>query len=228
MLGSVQGVVVQTSRSASRQRPHPGPLPKRQSGDTKRKPHEHARIGHFAIALADFAGTQGRAALGPPPDDFVALVEQAAVEEVFQRPPHAFDVALMEGDVGLVEVNPEAEPLGQLLPLLGVAEDAFDALADERLDAVGLDFLLGMDAQFLADLDLDGQTVRIPAGLALAEVSAHGLIAGKKILDRPGQAVARMGQSIGRGRAFVEDERRAPALGRPAIFRKSPALSRIG
>ena len=138
------------------------------------------------------------------------LVEQAAIEQGFQRPPDALDVALMEGDVGLVQVDPEAEPLGQLLPLLGVAKDALDALADERLDAVGLDFFFRVDAQFLADLDFDRQAVRVPAGLALAEVAAHGLVAGKEVLDRPGQAVAGMGQAVGRRRAFVEDKRRPP------------------
>ena len=63
-------------------------------------------------------------------------------------------------------MDPEAQPLGELLPLPGVAEDAFHALVNERLDAVGLDLVLGVDAQFLADLDLDGQAVRVPAGLA--------------------------------------------------------------
>ena len=62
----------------------------------QRKPHVDARIGHFAIALADFAGAEGRAALGPPPDDLVPLVEQPAIEQIFQRPPDAFDVALVD------------------------------------------------------------------------------------------------------------------------------------
>ena len=94
--------------------------------------------------------------------------KQAAVEEVLQRPPDALDVALVEGDVGLVQMDPEAQPLGQVLPLLHVAEDALHAAVDERLDAVGLDLFLGVDAQFLADLDLDRQAVGVPAGLAVA------------------------------------------------------------
>ena len=154
----------------ARQRPgRGGPDEQRRVGLVdQRKPHIHARIGHFAVALADFARAERRAALGPPPDDLVSLVEQPAVEQVLQRPPDAFDVALMVGDVGLVQIDPEAEPLGQPLPLLRVAKDALQALVDERLDAVGFDLFLRVDAQFLADLDLDRQAVRVPAGLALA------------------------------------------------------------
>ena len=107
-------------------------------------------------------------------------------------------------------MDPEAEPFGQFFPLAHVAENALDALVDERLDAECLDFLLGVDAQLLADLDLDRQAVRVPAGLALAEVSAHGLVTGEQVLDRAGEAVAGVRQAVGGRRAFVEDERRAP------------------
>ena len=82
---------------------------------------------------------------------------------------------------------------------------------DERLDAVGFDLFLGVDAQFLADLDLDRQAVRVPAGLALAQLAAHGAVAGEQVLDRPGEAVAGMRQAVGRGGAFVEHEAGAPA-----------------
>jgi hypothetical protein len=84
---------------------------------------------------------------------------------------------------------------------------------DERLDAVGLDFLFGVDAQFLADLDLDRQAVGVPAGLAVAAEAPHGLVAGEQVLDRPGQAVARMRQSVGRRRTFIEYERAARGVG---------------
>ena len=91
----------------------------------QRKAHVHARVGDFAVALADFAALRARAALGPPPDDLVALVEQPAVEQVLERPPDAFDVALVVGDVGLVQVDPEAEPLGEPLPLLACSARRF-------------------------------------------------------------------------------------------------------
>ncbi len=112
----------------------------------------------------------------------------------------------MISDVGLVEVEPKADAFGEPFPLLHVAPDARLAFMNERLDAVRLDLFLRVDAQFLADLDLDRQAVRIPAGLAFTKESAHGAIAREEIFDGPGEAVARVRHPVGGGGAFVEDE----------------------
>ena len=143
----------------------------------------------------------------------MALVEQTAIEQILQRPPDALDVSLVVGDISFFEVDPEPEPLGQVFPLLGVAEDAFETLVDEPFDAVLFDLFLAVDAQFFADLDLDGQPVRVPAGLPVAAVSPHGLVAGKQVLDSPSKAMARVRQAVGRRRAFVEDIRRGVGPG---------------
>ena len=63
-----------------------------------------------------------------------------------------------------------------------------------------------VNAQFLADFDLDGQPVRIPARFALAEVSPHRAVAREEVLDRAGQAVPGMRQAVGRRRTFEKDE----------------------
>ena len=141
----------------------------------------------------------------------MALVEQTLVEELGERPPHALHERLVVGDVGLGEIDPEADPLRESLPLLHVPPDALLALVDERLDAVGLDLCLGVNAEFLADLDLDGQPMGVPAGLALAVLAPHGAIAGVEIFDRAGEAVAGMGKAIGRRRPLEEHEPRRPA-----------------
>ena len=141
----------------------------------------------------------------------MTLVKQSAVEEIFQCPPHAFDVSLVICDVSFFEMDPEAQPLGQFFPLFGVSEDAFEAFSNERFDAEGLDFFLAVNAHLFTDLDLDGQAVGIPAGFSFTAVSSHGLIAGEEVLHGPRQAVARMGEPIGRGRPFIEHERRCIA-----------------
>jgi hypothetical protein len=68
------------------------------------------------------------------------------------------------------------------------------------------DLVLAVDAEFLADLDLHRQAVRIPARLSLAVVAAHRAVARKEVLDRAGQTVAGVRQTVGRRRAFVKDE----------------------
>ena len=172
----------------------------------ERKADVHAGVIDLAVAETDFAGRERGAALRPPPDDFVALVEEAAVEEFLERPPDAFDVTLVVGHVGLVGVNPETEPFGQPFPFLHVPPDALLAELDKGLDAVGFDLLLGVNAEFLAHLDLDRQAVGIPAGFALAQVAPHGAVTGEEILDCPREAVAGVGHTVGGRRAFVEDE----------------------
>ena len=110
----------------------------------------------------------------------------------------------MIGDIGVVEVDPERDSLGEPLPLAGVAKHALQAAMDEGLHAVALDLLLRVDAQLLRDLDLDRQTVRVPAGLALAIEPAHAAIAWKQVFDRSGETVAGMRQAIGGRRTFVK------------------------
>ena len=112
----------------------------------------------------------------------------------------------MIGDISLVHADPKTEPGGEPLPLLHVPPDALLAFVDKRLDAEGFDVGLRMDAQLLADLDFDRQAVRVPAGFPFAEIAAHRAIAGEQVLDGPGEAVARMGQPVGGGGPFVEDE----------------------
>jgi hypothetical protein len=178
-------------------------------GDRER--HVNARIVYGFVPLPHLSGGERRAALGPPPHDLVALVEEPLFEEVRERPPHALHVALVEGDVGLVEVDPEADALGELLPLLRVAEHGGDALLDEGLHAVGLDGGLAVHVELFFDLDLDGEAVRVPAGLARHVVAAHRLVPGEEILHDAREHVAVVGQAVRRGRALVEDPRLAVA-----------------
>jgi hypothetical protein len=136
----------------------------------------------------------------------VALVEQALAEQLGQRPPDALDVAAVVGDVGVLEVHPEANALGEALPLVGVAKDGLDAALGEGLDAVVLDLGLAVDAELLLHLHLDGEAVGVPAGFARDTEAAHRLVAGEEILDDAREDVAVVGQAVGGGRALVEDE----------------------
>jgi hypothetical protein len=149
----------------------------------------------------------------------VALVEQPLLEELRERPPHALDVALVEGHVGIRQVHPEADLVGELLPSLGVAEDALDAAVREGLDAVALDVGLAVDLQLLLDLDLDRQPVGVPPGLPGHVVALHGLEAREDVLHRAREHVPVVGHPVRRRRALVEDVR---PLARPGAARLGP------
>jgi hypothetical protein len=77
---------------------------------------------------------------------------------------------------------------------------------DKRFYTERLDFLFGMDSEFFADFDFDGQSVGIPASFALAKESLHRFVSGIEVFDGSGEAMTGMGQPIGGGGTFVEDE----------------------
>ena len=169
--------------------------------------HEDAGVGHvLAVALRQFVVAQARLAAGTVGRDAIGLEQVVALPQLPEDPPAALDVVVVVGDVGVVHVGPEGDALGQLLEVAHVAPHALAAFGVEGGDAVGLDVGLGAQAELLLDLDLDGQAVRVPAGLAGHAVAAHGLVAGEEVLEHARHDVVHARASVGRGRPLVEDE----------------------
>ena len=127
-----------------------------------------------------------------------------------QELPDALDVVVVQREVRVLEVDPEAHALGHGFPLGHVAHHGRAALRRELRDA---DFLLDAplveDAELFLDLVLDGQAVRVPAGFARAVEAAHRLVARIEVLERAREHVVDAGPPVRRRRAFVEHELRA-------------------
>ncbi len=189
-----------------------------------REAHHHRGVIDVLVALSDLTARERRPALGPPPDHLVVLVEQPLVEERFERPPHALHVALVERHVSFVEVDPEADALRHLLPLVDVREHRLDAAPAERLHPVRVDGVVSADPQRLLDLHLHGQPVRVPARASRHVVAAHRAIAKEHILHHPRQHVPRVRHPVGRRRAFVEHERRLPLRRLHALLENRPLV----
>ena len=168
--------------------------------------HHGGAFLHQLVALGDLVAGEGGAAAGAVGNDLVALVQQALLADLLEAPPLGFDVVVLIGDVGILHVAPEADAVGHLLPHALVLPHGFLALPDEGLQAVLLDLLLAVQAQLLLDLQLDGQAVGVPAGLAQHVLALHGLIARDQILDGAGLDVADVGLAVGRRRAVKEGE----------------------
>jgi hypothetical protein len=160
----------------------------------------------------------------------VALVEQAAPVDLRQRPPDRLDVALIERPIGVVEVEPEADPLGQPVPLLEVGEYRLAAARVERADPVLLDLRLRFDAELFFDCNLDGQPVTVPAALALDEMAAHRLKAWVDVLEHAREHVMGAGRSVRRRRPLVEDPARRSGTGAQRLgehIALAPALEHL-
>ena len=166
---------------------------------------EDARVLDVLVALADLVARERRAVLRAVRDDLEALVQQVLLPQLAQRPPDRLDVLGVERAVRVVEIDPVADPLGQLRPVLEELEHRLAALRVELRDAVFLDLRLVLDPELLLDRDLHRQAVAVPAALAVGVEAAHRLVAREHVLEHAGQDVMRAGLAVGGRRALVED-----------------------
>ncbi|MPN06937.1 hypothetical protein SDC9_154194 [bioreactor metagenome] len=147
---------------------------------------------------------QRRAAARAIGNDLVPLVEQTLLVDGLQRPPDALDVVILIGDVGVFHIRPETDAVGHGFPFGLVFPDRLFAFLDERLDAVGFNLLLAVEAELLFHFDLHGQAMGIPAGLAQHVVALHGLVARNDVLDRARQHMADVRLAVCRRRTVEE------------------------
>ena len=136
----------------------------------------------------------------------MALEQQLALPHRLQRPPDRLDVGGVERAVGVLDVDPVADPLGQRVPVLEELEHRLAALLVELGDAVALDVVLGLEPELLLDRDLHRQAVAVPAALALDVLAEHRLVAGEDVLEHAGEHVVRAGAAVRGRRALVEHE----------------------
>ena len=177
----------------------------RRPGVHRGEAHVDAGIDHVLVAQRDLVAGQRGPVARTVGDDLVALIEQVAVPHGAQRPPHGLDVGGVERAVGVLEVDPVPDPLGQRVPVLEELEHRLAALLVELGDSVALDVPLALEPEFLLHRDLDGQAVAVPAALALDGVAAHGAVTGEDVLEDAGEDVVHARTSVRRGRALVED-----------------------
>ena len=159
------------------------------------------------VGLAELVTGEGGATARAVGDHLDVLVEEALVVEVLRF--HQTDsMNRGKGPVGVVEVDPVADALGQHLPVVDVVAHRLAAQTGELGDAhLVLDLLLGGEAELLFDLDLDGEPVGVPPGLAGDGKPPHGAVAAEEVLVDAGPHVVESGPAVGRGRALVEDPR---------------------
>ncbi len=174
-----------------------------------RERDEHARVLDVGVARRDLGVGQGRPAPRAVGGDPVRLDEQATRVQLLQGPPHALDVLGVHRPVRVVRVDPEAEPFGLPFELSDVPLDGLAAEPVELGDAERLDVALGLRPDLLLDLELDRQTVAVPAGLARHVVAGHRLEAGVDVLEGPGLRVMDRRASVRRRRTLVERPERS-------------------
>ena len=136
----------------------------------------------------------------------VALICEALVVQLLERPHHGFHVWNVQRLVAMLEIDPTCLTVHVVLPLVGVLEHGGTAGIIELVDAHFLDLVDGVDAEFLLGFQLSRQTVRIPTEHTIDPVALHGLVTRDDVLGIAGQQVAVVRQAVGERRAVEEDE----------------------
>ena len=127
----------------------------------------------------------------------ISLVEQVLLEELLQEIPQCLYVAIVVGDVGVIQVHPVAHLRRELAPLGGVLHHLLAARFIVLIDRdLGADVGLG-DAELLLHTDLYRQSVGVPPCLAVDEEALHRLVAADNILDRASHDVVDPRHTIG-------------------------------
>ena len=189
----------------------------------RRGPHQEGRVGlplhsesHVDRRVLDLAiplrhlvrrqrGTDARVVR----HHLVALVQQLLVPQLLQELPHALDVVVVQREIRVLEINPEAHAFRHGFPFGYVAHDRRATLRREARDTdFLLDALLIEDAELFLDLVLHGQSVGVPAGLTRAVETAHRLVAREQVLEGAREHVMDAGPAVRGGRPLVEHELR--------------------
>ena len=135
---------------------------------------------------------------------FVTAIEQALVPKLLEDPPDAFNVFIRECHIGVVNVHPECDALGELFPFDDVAKNRGPAHFVEFCDAVFFDLALVVEAELLFDRDFHRQTVRVPSAPPQTIKSIHHLVAREHILESPRQDVMACRLAVRRWRSLIK------------------------
>ena len=173
--------------------------------------HMHARIEHIAVhaGLAQLVRRQACAATTAVRQHTLAAVGHACLVKAREQIPHAFDIRIVVGHIRIGVVEPVADAFRQLLPVLLVTPDRLAAARVELGDAIGLDLRFAADAQLFLDAELDGQAVRVPAGLAHDILAFHRAEATHGVLDGAREHMVNARLAVGSRRSFPEHEARS-------------------
>lgn len=157
-----------------------------------------------------------------------ALVDEALVVELLERPQDRLHERRVERLVVVLEVDPARLAGHVVLPLARVLEHRRAARVVEPLDPQLEDLLLGLDPELVHRLELGGQAVRVPAEATLDVLAAHRLVARHDVLRVAREQVPVVGQAVGEGRAVVEHELVAAVLpGGVALDRGAERVVRL-
>ena len=172
----------------------------------ERHGHRHRGVLALAVGIVQTGLLVGQRRVLRPRvrQDAEALVDQALVVELLERPHDGLHELRVHRLVAVFKVDPTSLTRDVVFPLVRVVHDGLCAVLVEALEAHVLDLRFVLDAQLLLCLQLGGQAVAVPAEHARHVVAGHRAVARDDVLDVAGEQVAVVRQAVGKGRAVIE------------------------
>eukprot|EP00966_Prymnesium_polylepis_P237473 5492223-Prymnesium_polylepis.2 len=171
-------------------------------------PADDGRVVDDLVVLLELEVGDGRVTWARVGHHLEAAVHEPLLVQLLEHPPHRLHERQVHRLVVILKVNPAADALDGLLPLLGVAHHNLAALGVVVGDAHLEHIVASLDVERLVDLKLDRQPVAVPPEAALDVVARLVSVAADDVLDGAGEDVAVVRQTRGERRAVVERERR--------------------
>ncbi len=139
-------------------------------------------------------------------NDLIALIEQTAIPNLFQRPPFGLDIFVVISDIRILHIRPKTDGCREVFPHILVLPDTFLTVVNKAFQTVGFNLVLAVDSERLFDFKFDRQTMGIPSRLTGDMIALHRLITRDHILDNTGENMTDVRFSVCRRRTVIEGE----------------------
>ena len=135
----------------------------------------------------------------------MSLVDKIRIKKFLQNPPTGFNIVVIQGDIGIVQIYQITHSFGHLSPLVGISEYGLTAFLIKFFDAVFLDILLSVHSKLLFNFDFNRKSMGVPSGFSVNLIAFHGPVAAYGILESSGHYVVNSRHSVGCGRSLIEN-----------------------
>ena len=168
------------------------------------KPCNRRAFLYVFISLRYLGTRKRRAAAWTVRHNLKSFIQKPFIPNTPQRPPLRLHIVVMVSNIRMLHVCPKANCTGKILPHALVLPDAFFAFSNKRLQAIGFNLILSVDAKQLFYFDFHRKPMSIPARLTWHHISFHRTVSRNHILDNASQHMPDMRLAVCRWRTVIK------------------------
>ena len=113
----------------------------------------------------------------------MTFIEKSLIPDLSESPPNRLNIIIVVCYIWVVHIGPKANAVTHFFPIALINKDAVFTLFDKVFNAIIFYLRLAADAKAFLNLEFNWQTVGIPAGFSLNQVSLHRAVPWNQILN---------------------------------------------